>query len=109
MVDPYAMAKRAWYAYQCLQRDERGNAPSIRGLESDHHLANAQIYKLVYGISKRPGFPELSKMARALNTTPEYIAEGSGQGPFTRHQVEPWPGPRDQAAKKSASKKRRTG
>jgi transcriptional regulator with XRE-family HTH domain len=83
-----SMADRAWFAYQCLPKTETGAPPPLRELERANDLSNAMLRKLIRGISKRPSYVELVKMARALNCTPEWLQSEIGDGPVAR-----WPIP----------------
>jgi len=94
------MGHRAWFAWHCLDRDEFGKPPSLRGLERPGHLANNSLSKLIWDKLKRPGWEQLEKMARALQVTPEWLQQGSGVGPVARWPVLPRP---DAPRKKSAA------
>lgn len=87
------MTRRAWLAWQCLPRGATGAPPNVRELERKHHLANNQLRKLVRGLSKRPSFVELEKMAAALQTSVEWLQFGRGEPPRAHQQPAPWPGP----------------
>ena len=75
------LAQRAWFAWHCLPRTEKGQPPSIRSLEGAYELSNAQLRKLIMGLSKRPSYGELVKMAMALDCDPEWLQSGQGEGP----------------------------
>jgi transcriptional regulator with XRE-family HTH domain len=87
------IAQRAWFAWQCLPRQDDGCPAALRELERANGLSNMQLNKLVRGISKRPGLAELRKMANALETTVEWLQFEEGAGPTAKHPVPPWPGP----------------
>lgn len=85
------MGHRAWFAWQCLERDDRGQPPKWRELERRHKLPNAALRRLVWDISKRPGYPIIVKSAAALNCTPEWLMFETGPGPTARWPVLPRP------------------
>lgn len=98
-MDGHDRSRRAWFAWHCLPRDEKGEKPSIRGLESLNDLSNSQLNKLIYAISKRPSFDELRKMAKALRVSLDWLVDGTGDGPIAKFEVPPWPGPRKKKAR----------
>jgi len=75
------MGQRAWFALHCLPRDPKGAPPSIRELERRHEISNMGLNRLIWDELKRPGLEVLSKAAAALNTTPEWLQFGRGDGP----------------------------
>jgi lambda repressor-like predicted transcriptional regulator len=85
------MAQRAWFAWHCLPRDEKGRPPSWRSLEADHGLSNATLKRLVDGKLPRPGMERLERMAEALGVTPQWLHSGRGEGPLSRWPVPPYP------------------
>ena len=80
--------QRAWFAWQCLPRDEKGFPPKFRELERSVDLHNAQLRNLVMGVSKRPAPESLGKLARALAVSLEWLVAEIGPGP-----VATWPVP----------------
>lgn len=86
-----SIGHRAWHAYYCLPRDEKGKPPSYRSLEEAHGVANAGLQKMVKGNLRRPGYEVLSKIAAALNVTPHWLQTGEGEPPRTAHTVPPYP------------------
>ncbi len=86
-----SLADRAWFAWNCLPRDERGDRPKIRELERANGLTNGSLHRLITGVSVRPGFAQLAKMATALNTTPEWLQFEKGTAPTTSWPVPPRP------------------
>lgn len=86
-----SLADRAWFAWNCLPRDERGDRPKIRELERGHGLTNGSLHRLINGISVRPGYEQLAKMAQALNTSPEWLQFERGEAPTTSWPVPPRP------------------
>jgi hypothetical protein len=88
MLSSATMGQRAWFAWKCLPRDERGDPPSWRELEEKHGLSNGSIYKLTWDLTTRPSFEQLEKIAAALGTTPGWLQAGKGDGPRARWPVE---------------------
>lgn len=97
MDDEYAVAKRAWLAHQCL-RDEHGKTPSIRSLEKQVGLHNAQLANLMGG-SPQPGYDLIVKSAKALRVDPDWLFYGTGKAPSTHWPVAKWPGPKRRGGK----------
>jgi hypothetical protein len=91
------MGHRAWFAWKCLPRDSRGNPPSWRELEGGHGLTNGSIYKIVWDRTTRPSYEQISKVAAALSTTPEWLQREEGAGPLASVYVEPRPVSPEQA------------
>lgn len=81
------LAQRAWFAWHCLPRTDKGQPPPVRSLERAHLLANAQLQKLIMGRSKRPSYGELVKMAMALDCDPAWLQSGEGIAPTTSYPV----------------------
>jgi hypothetical protein len=98
-----SMGHRAWFAWQCLERNERGEPPTWRELEDKHDLSNGSIHKIVWDISTRPSFGQLERVARALNTTPQWLLSESGESPAGRWPITPRPAHPKKSARKSAS------
>lgn len=88
-----SMAARAWWAWQCLPRDPKGNAPQFRPLEREHGLSNNTLRKLLGGDLKRPSFEVLTRAAAALQCDPLWLSKGEGAAPVATYPVAPWPGP----------------
>jgi hypothetical protein len=86
-----SLADRAWFAWNCLPRDERGDRPKIRELERSYGLTNGSLHRLINGISVRPGYEQIVKMAAALNTTAEWLQLEKGAAPTTSWPVPPRP------------------
>ena len=98
------MGHRAWFAWQCLPRNERGEPPTWRELEDRHDLSNGSIYKIVWDISTRPSFGQLERVAAALCTTPHWLLTGRGYSPAARWPVAPRPAAPKKQGKKSAER-----
>jgi hypothetical protein len=94
------MGQRAWFAWHCLRRDQRGNPPDWRELERRFGLSNATLYKVIWDVAKRPGFEVLTKVAAALECSPEWLQAGSGPGPKSSWPVPSRPPPPEGAQKK---------
>ncbi len=110
-MDELALSRRAWEAWRALPR-KRGNPPKIRELERQYSISNAQLNKLINGLSKRPSYEQLAKMAAALGTTPEWLQSGTGAPPAMHQAPEPWPGkriPQPRAPRQKPSSKRAVG
>lgn len=88
-----SMGHRVWFAWKCLDRDPKGNPPPWRELEDKVGLTNGSIYKATWDIAKRPGFEQLTKLAEALKTTPEWLQAERGEGPRASRPIEPRPAP----------------
>lgn len=77
------LADRAWYAHQCLPRDPRtGKPPSYSELEASVDLARAVISKLITNGTSHHTYETMTKLARALNTSPGWLFEGIGEAPL---------------------------
>ena len=84
---------RAWFAWKCLPRDERGEPPTFRSLERAHGLANKDLSRLVWDFYKRPSYEKMQRFAAALKTTPEWLEHEEGVGPSAKGYVQPRPEP----------------
>lgn len=93
---PGGPPERAWYAWQCLPRDEKGAPPSVRSIEERHHLAHATLSKLFKADSKldRANHDRTERIAAALATTTDWLLHGRGTPPSTPWRTAPWPGPK---------------
>lgn len=100
------MGDRAWFALQCLPRDDRGQPPKVRQLELDHGLSNGAIHKIIWGVTTAPTFPVLRRVAQALGTTPEWLLDGEGEGPRASFPVVPRPEPPKGAASRQHKRSR---
>jgi hypothetical protein len=96
-----SIAQRAWFAWHCLPRNEKGQPPSINHLERDHDLSHAQLRKLIMGKAPRPGYTTIVKAARALDCDPGWLGRNEGPRPVTSWLVPPGPPP--QKAKQLAA------
>ena len=103
-----SLADRVWWAWQCLERDDRGELPSWKSLEERHGLPNGSLYKLMWGITARPSYDTLIGVADALHTTAEWLRSERGESPVSRWPVMPRPsappGARKRQKRKSPSK-----
>jgi hypothetical protein len=86
-----SLGHRAWFAWQCLPRDDRGRPPSWRSLEIDHDLPNATLPRIIWGRTRRPSAEILSQVAAALGTTIDWLLYERGEGPAARWPVVPRP------------------
>jgi len=100
------MADRAWFAYQCLPRDDRGEPPDWRVLEREHGLSNGTIYKLIWGITVQPTWDTLEKAATALRVPSEWLRREEGAGPIARWPVPVRPAPPAGAAKRTRNRRK---
>lgn len=85
------MGQRAWHAYYCLERDEKGKPPAYRQLEEANDLNNGEMMKLLKGILKRPGLKTITNLANALRVTPQYLQFGEGQSPKSAWPIPAYP------------------
>lgn len=92
------IGQRAWFAWHCLPRNDKGQPPSISQLERDHGLSHAQLRKLVMGLSSRPSYSTLTRAAQALDCAPEWLADSEGTPPVCSVFVPPGPPLRKKAA-----------
>lgn len=86
-----SMGRRAWFAYQCLPRDEMGRMPPIRRLERENDLSNGAIGKLIWDELTRPSYQTMLRLAKALGCSEEWLTSGTGDGPVARFPVAPRP------------------
>lgn len=86
-----SMGHRAFWAWQCLERDELGQPPPVRVLERTHRLANNSLRRLIRGETARPSRPQLELMAGALKTTAEWLEFERGDGPAAKWPIPPYP------------------
>ncbi len=75
------LADRAWLAYHALPRDSRGRPPSRRSLERAHVLPGATLAKLFGGFKETVEGANVSRLARALGVSSEWLFEGTGAAP----------------------------
>lgn len=85
------MGHRAFWAWQCLERDELGQPPHVRVLERTNELANNSLRRLIRGETVRPSRPQLERMAKALGTTADWLEFGRGEGPASRWPIPSYP------------------
>lgn len=90
-------AERVWHAYHCLPRNEKGMPPSVRSLEHMYKIAHGTLNKLYEGRAKleRTNHDRVERIARALDTTVDWLLYGRGVPPMSAWNVPPWPGPKD--------------
>jgi len=86
-----SIGHRAWHAYYCLPRDEKGEPPAMRELEREHGVSNGGLQKLIKGNLKRPGYGVLSKLAKALKTTPDWLQAEEGDVPQSSWPIPAYP------------------
>jgi transcriptional regulator with XRE-family HTH domain len=94
------ISQRAWFAWHCLPRTDKGQPPPISQLERDNGLSHAQLRKIVMGLSKRPSYSTLTRAAQALGCAPEWLADNEGGGPVCSTFVPPGPPARKPAARR---------
>lgn len=82
---------RAWWAWQCLPRDEAGRPPPIRRLEEDNDLSNGQLGKLIGDRIKKPSYETIDKAASALGCSTDWLGKGVGEAPLASFPVQPRP------------------
>ena len=85
------MAHRAWHALNCLPRTSKGAHPPVRALEREHGISHAALSKMLKGQLKRPGFEQLTAIAAALNTTPQWLQSGKGDPPVSAWPIPDYP------------------
>jgi len=86
-----SIGHRAWHAYYCLPRDEKGKPPSYRSLEDAHGVSNAGLQKMIKGNLRRPGYEVLSNIAAALKVTPHWLQTGEGEPPKSAWPIPAYP------------------
>ncbi len=83
------MGQRAWYAYQCLARNEMGKLPSYRALEAANGpLSNNTLRKLFADELTRPGPIVARNLAKALGVASDWLQFGEGAPPVN---ISGWP------------------
>jgi hypothetical protein len=85
------MAERAWFAYNALERDERGELPAIRAIERQHGVPHNSLNKFIQGRLTRPGPIVMQSIANALQTSVEWLTLERGEGPVTRWPIPAYP------------------
>ena len=98
------IGQRAWFAWHCLPRNDKGQPPSISQLEREHGLSHAQLRKIVMGLSSRPSYSTLTRAAQALDCAPEWLADGEGTPPVCSIFVPPGPPLRKKAAASASAR-----
>ena len=90
-------AERVWHAYYCLPRDEKGQPPAVRQLERAFKIAHGTLNKLYEGRAKleRTNHSRVERIARALETSVDWLLYERGAPPMTAWHVPPWPGPKE--------------
>jgi hypothetical protein len=90
-----SLGHRAWHAYYCLPRDEKGEPPSYRSLEEQDNgrgpLSNGAIQKLITGKLKKPGLDVLDKCAQALRVSVRWLQFNEGEPPTSSWMIPPYP------------------
>jgi len=82
------IAQRAWFAWHCLPRNDKGQPPSINQLERDHGFSHAALRKVIMGRAPRPGYTTLVKAAEALRCDAGWLGSNEGPAPVCS-----WPVP----------------
>src|SRR5678815_817743 len=85
------MGHRAWFAYQCLDRDALGRPPSFRGLERAHGLSNNALRRLIWDELTEPSYETMLRFAAALRCSDRWLWSGDGEGPVADIPVVPRP------------------
>ena len=95
LLQPHSMFQsighRAWHAYFCLPRDEKGKPPSYRALEREQGLNNGPIQKMIKGNLTRPGVDVHNKIAKALSADPHWLQTGEGDPPRAAWPIPAYP------------------
>jgi hypothetical protein len=84
---------RAWWAWHCLPRDDRGQPPTLRSLEKKAGLSNNDLSRLVWDWYVRPSWEKMQRFAVALGTTAEWLEREEGPRPLSAWHVPPRPLP----------------
>ena len=92
-----SIAQRAWFAWHCLPRNDRGQPPSLNVLEREFKFSHAQLRKIVMGRSPRPGYATIIRAAEALKCDAGWLGEGEGPPPVCSVFVPPCPPARKKA------------
>lgn len=90
----HSIAHRAWHAYYCLPRDEKGAPPSLRGLERPENPdgpSNGAIGKLFRSDLRGPGPDVLARIATVLACDLTWLITGKGPAPSTANQIPEFP------------------
>jgi hypothetical protein len=86
------ISERAWYAWRCFERDDRGSPPTVRKLEEQAGLPNATVHRWIKAPPSNPSMKAAEKIAAALKTTSGWLLRGDGAPP-TAHTRPPEPYP----------------
>lgn len=73
-------ARRVWFAYNCLPR-ENGSLPLQRYLERDHGLPRGLFNKIFTGERQEPRTTTLRRLGEALRVHDRWLSHGDGDGP----------------------------
>lgn len=75
------LADRAWLAYHSLARSKRGKPPSYRSLEMRFALSGGTLSRLMMGDRGEHSYDVRLLIAKALETTVEFLWKGVGDPP----------------------------
>lgn len=75
------LGDRAWFAWQCLPRDEQGLSPAPRALEQAHELPEGLLSAVFEGRRKSVTALAAVRLARALCCDVGWLLEGVGTAP----------------------------
>lgn len=76
-----SLADRVWYAYHCLPRDEAGELPSYRQLETAYGLSQGTLSKMVLGTRTHLWQDTIPHVCEALRCSEPWLMRGEGNGP----------------------------
>lgn len=89
--DKTTAADRAWLAYHCLPRDEKGRLPALTALEKTVKLGRGTLSRFFSG-ERIPTPKNLEKAAAALQVPSAWLAFGEGHAPRLTGPLPPRPG-----------------
>jgi hypothetical protein len=90
-VSTESLADRVWFALHCLGRDHYGRPPAPTTIERQHRLGRGLIAKLYRERQRALEDDTLSRLATALEVSPEWLKSGIGEPPKLTGNLPPRP------------------
>lgn len=99
-----SVGERAWWAWQCLPRNDRDQPPTWRSLEKKYGMTNATIRRWIWDLNtENPTVKTAAVVATALRCTPEWLVDEEGPGPMTDRHIPRRPAPPKKQPKRPPS------